>query len=59
MESHLAGSTFSSTQVTTANGIVEGTTEAGAGIRMFKGIPFAARSNEVAGAPWGWLAALA
>ena len=42
MESHLAGSTFSSTQVTTANGIVEGTTEASSGIRMFKGIPFAA-----------------
>jgi para-nitrobenzyl esterase len=42
MESHLAGSALSSTLVTTANGIVEGTTEASSGIRMFKGIPFAA-----------------
>src|SRR5215213_7758513 len=42
MESHLAGIAFSSTQVTTANGIVEGTTEVSSGIRMFKGIPFAA-----------------
>jgi len=42
MESHLAGSAFGNPHVTTANGIVEGTTEAGSGIRMFKGIPFAA-----------------
>src|SRR5262245_28825926 len=42
MASHLAGSAFSSTQVTTANGIVEGTMEASSGIRTFKGIPFAA-----------------
>ena len=42
MESHLAGSALGSPRVTTANGIIEGTTEAGSGIRIFKGIPFAA-----------------
>ena len=42
MGSELAGSAFGNPHVTTANGIVAGTTEAGSGIRMFKGIPFAA-----------------
>jgi para-nitrobenzyl esterase len=38
----LGGGAFADDRVKTANGIVEGTTDPGTGIRAFKGIPFAA-----------------
>lgn len=38
----LAGSALAQNRVKTANGIVEGTAEQSAGVRAFKGIPFAA-----------------
>src|SRR3989442_9342380 len=37
-----AGSAFAQDRVKTANGIVEGSSEQGSGIRAFKGVPFAA-----------------
>ena len=37
----LAGDAFAQVRIKTANGIVEGSTEKGSGVRAFKGVPFA------------------
>src|SRR6186713_500298 len=42
LTSPLAGNSFAADQVKTANGIVEGAGAQSSGVRVFKGIPFAA-----------------